>query len=55
MLDFNVFRVSQIFYLEEFLHLVNALGRKVHHLVLLVYDKVPGFLPFHTHNGVHLG
>ena len=55
VLDLNILRVCKVVYLEEFLHFLHALGRKVDHLVLLVYDKVPGFLPFHTHNGVHLG
>ena len=55
VLDFDIFRIRQIFYLEELLHLVNALGGKVHHLVLFIDDKVAGFLPLHPHDGVHFG
>ena len=55
VLDFQIFRVGKILDLEETLHLGNALRGQVHHLVLLVHDKVPGFFPLHAHDGVHLG
>ena len=55
MLDLNILRVCKVVYLEEFLHFLHALGRKVDHLVLLVDDKVPCLLPLHAHNGIHLG
>ena len=55
MLNFQILRVGQIFNLEEPLHFADALSSQVHHLILLVYNKVAGLFTLHTHNGVHLG
>ena len=87
MLYFQVFRIGQIFNLEETFHLRHAFRRQVNDFkrreqyncdityvtnnelgfdylrdnmvindyILFIHDKITGFFPFHTHNGIHLG
>ena len=55
MLDFRVFRISQVLDLEETLYLGNTLGCQVHDLVLFIDNKVARLFSFNAHDGIHLG
>ena len=54
VLDLQIFRIRQIFNLEESLHLCHAFRRQVDNFILFINDKISRFFPFHAHNGVHL-
>ena len=55
VLYFQIFRVCQVFNLEETLHLGNAFLCQVDDFILLIDDKISGLFPFHAHNGIHFG
>ena len=55
VLYLKVFGIRQVFQMEELLHLLHALLRKVYYLILFIDDKIPCLLYLHTHDGVHLG
>ena len=55
VLYLKVFGVCKIFYLEKFLHALNARRCKIYHLILLIDDKVPCLLLLYAHDEVHLG
>ena len=53
MLNFQIFRVCQVFNPEEFLHLMHPILCKIDGFFLFVYDKISGFLDFFTHDRSH--
>ena len=55
MLDFQIFRICQVFNIKEFFHFMNTLFRQVYDFIFFIYDKVTGLDDFLTHDSCHLG
>ena len=55
MLDFQILRICQVFNMEKFLNLMNALLCKVYDLIFLIYNEVTCLDNFFTHDSCHLG
>ena len=54
MLDFKVFRVCKVFYMEKLLYFMNTFLCKVYNLVLFIYDEISCFILNNTHERIHL-
>ena len=54
MLDFQIFRISQVLNMEEILNLMNTLLCQIDDLILLIYNEITGLDNLLTHNGCHL-
>ena len=54
VLYLDVFRISQVVYMEELLNLAYTLLGKIYDLILLIYDEVSCLLLDDTHDGIHL-
>ena len=52
MLDLQVLRIGQVFNMEELLHLLNAFGRQVYNLILLIDNEISGLLDLLAHDSV---
>ncbi len=55
MLDLQVLRIRQVLQMEELLRLLNAGGREIDDLILLIDNEVAGLLLLNAHNGIDLG
>ena len=55
VLDLDIFRIRQVFNLEEFLYSAHAFRSQVHLLIFFIYNKITGLLDVLSHNGIHLG
>ncbi len=55
VLDLQIFRICQVFQVEEFLYLLHTIGSQVYNLIFLVNNEIAGLFPLNAHDGIDLG